>query len=251
MGPFSPSAYMTVSLKASNPGAFLGSEAVPSLRAAGQLEQTPHNPIHTWVSSGNGFGIDARPDMGRTDTAALDPVFFTHHANVDRMWNKWLNQPGCRNHSSATFLNMRWTFFDGNRTAVSISTADVLNHEASLRYRYDLPVSANVSTPCATPTTILTIPLDSAPGTNFPSPRTFTAAPDPLTQFPILIGARPEFGAAVLLQIEGLDFTTNESVLVKIFWGKPDANAATPVSDPAFVGLISNLPTGGARGTAT
>ncbi|WP_369420946.1 tyrosinase family protein [Algibacter mikhailovii] len=27
--------------------------------------------------------------MGVHGTAALDPIFFLHHANIDRMWDAW------------------------------------------------------------------------------------------------------------------------------------------------------------------
>ena len=47
----------------------------------------PHAAIHNWVGG----------DMGCYETAGKDPLFYMHHANVDRMWShrKWLSaQPG-------------------------------------------------------------------------------------------------------------------------------------------------------------
>jgi tyrosinase len=59
------------------------------------LEQ-PHNDIHLSVG---GFDIpgegesgqiaDANGDMGENNTAALDPIFFFHHCNIDRMFWLW------------------------------------------------------------------------------------------------------------------------------------------------------------------
>jgi hypothetical protein len=43
------------------------------------LELVLHNPGHGWVG-----GL-----MGLTSTSPIDPVFFLHHANVDRLWAKW------------------------------------------------------------------------------------------------------------------------------------------------------------------
>ncbi|OZG75462.1 tyrosinase [Hahella sp. CCB-MM4] len=64
------------------------------------LEQ-PHNDVHLAVG---GFDIpgqgesgqvaDANGDMGENNTAALDPIFFFHHCNVDRMFWLWQKQNG-------------------------------------------------------------------------------------------------------------------------------------------------------------
>ncbi|UOQ52797.1 tyrosinase family protein [Hymenobacter cellulosivorans] len=61
------------------------------------LEQ-PHNDIHLAVG---GFDVpgtdlsliqDANGDMGENDTAALDPIFYLHHCNVDRVFWLWQQQ---------------------------------------------------------------------------------------------------------------------------------------------------------------
>src|SRR6267142_3991824 len=49
--------------------------------AAGGLEASPHNLVHKTI------GLDG--DLGSSKTAARDPVFWVHHANIDRMWVKW------------------------------------------------------------------------------------------------------------------------------------------------------------------
>lgn len=48
-------------------------------RNPGLLENPPHNQVHGAV------GLD----MGSTNTAATDPMFWAHHANVDRLWAEW------------------------------------------------------------------------------------------------------------------------------------------------------------------
>jgi len=67
------------------------------------LEQ-PHNDIHLAVggydvSSGPNAGdfsaaAGANGDMGENDTAALDPIFYFHHCNVDRMFWIWQKKHG-------------------------------------------------------------------------------------------------------------------------------------------------------------
>ena len=59
--------------------AFCGRE-----RAAGRVEAYGHNIIHMLVG-----GL-----MGSTRTAALDPVFWLHHCNVDRVWATWHQKNG-------------------------------------------------------------------------------------------------------------------------------------------------------------
>ena len=64
------------------------------------LEQ-PHNDIHLGVG---GFDLPgqgesgqiagANGDMGENNTAAMDPIFFFHHCNVDRMFWLWQKQNG-------------------------------------------------------------------------------------------------------------------------------------------------------------
>ena len=58
----------------------------------GALEDTPHGFVHVVV--GNDFdasGATVREGwMGSFFTAGLDPVFWLHHANIDRLWQVWL-----------------------------------------------------------------------------------------------------------------------------------------------------------------
>jgi tyrosinase len=49
----------------------------------GVLERTPHGSIHGAVG---GY-------MGKFETAGLDPVFWLHHCNIDRLWELWRGQP--------------------------------------------------------------------------------------------------------------------------------------------------------------
>ena len=62
----------------------------------GQLERQPHNGVHGLVG---GIRPNANPQDARSyglmsmpDTAALDPIFWLHHANIDRLWEVWLQR---------------------------------------------------------------------------------------------------------------------------------------------------------------
>src|SRR4051794_6061155 len=57
----------------------------------GFLERAPHGSIH--VAMG-GY-------MGRFETAGLDPIFWLHHCNIDRLWEVWLGQQDGRENPNA------------------------------------------------------------------------------------------------------------------------------------------------------
>ena len=59
----------------------------------GGLEGSPHNAVHGLVG-GTQRGHDQNDPafgglMGWPDQAALDPIFWLHHANIDRLWESW------------------------------------------------------------------------------------------------------------------------------------------------------------------
>lgn len=91
----------------------------------GRLEQTPHNDVHVAIG-----GL-----MGDPGTAAEDPIFWLHHANIDRIW--WLWE---QHHTDPT--DPRWTgqsfeFFDVGGVQVSLTDAEALDTITQLDYTYD------------------------------------------------------------------------------------------------------------------
>ena len=54
----------------------------------GDLESNPHNFVHGMVG-GRKKGNSRNGLMGVPATAALDPIFYLHNANIDRMWAAW------------------------------------------------------------------------------------------------------------------------------------------------------------------
>jgi tyrosinase len=48
----------------------------------GMLENAPHNVVHGEIGGW----------MSDPDTAAADPIFWIHHANIDRLWEVWRNR---------------------------------------------------------------------------------------------------------------------------------------------------------------
>jgi tyrosinase len=104
--------------------------------AFGQLELEPHGMVHVDVG-----GTDGDPTTGGFmsffELAARDPIFWLHHANIDRLWEVWRNQTGHRNPSSRDWRNREFVFGSGNwRTSLAVK--DVIDTTAApFRYRYE------------------------------------------------------------------------------------------------------------------
>lgn len=100
----------------------------------GELETFPHNKIHTLIGG----------DMGGTEKAARDPIFWLHHCNVDRLWQVWRNADAAHHDPDDNWLDQTWTF---NSPAPATGpakfewkTADLLDSHAMpapLAYAYD------------------------------------------------------------------------------------------------------------------
>jgi tyrosinase len=70
---------------------------------SGNLESNPHNQVHVDVGGINSdqtvWGLMSDPGI-----AALDPIFYLHHSNIDRMWAAW-NNNGNSNPTDPNWLN--------------------------------------------------------------------------------------------------------------------------------------------------
>lgn len=76
--------------------------------------------------------------MTQPACAALDPIFWLHHCNIDRLWNHWLAQGGGRaNPNESAWLDESWTFADETGALVSVTVAQVLSGATQLNYEYD------------------------------------------------------------------------------------------------------------------
>lgn len=114
--------------------AFLGTRMRPGfggvplpLRVKGGLERPPHDTVHVLISG----------NMGDPKTAATDPIFWLHYANVDRLWDVWLAR-GRSNPSQTDWqTHTPFIFFDENRNRVQVRTSEFLPAGARLDYRYD------------------------------------------------------------------------------------------------------------------
>ncbi|MQL67721.1 hypothetical protein F6Q10_35520, partial [Streptomyces vinaceus] len=86
----------------------------------------PHTPVHIWT--GDSPRQPHGENMGNFYSAGLDPVFYCHHANVDRMWNEWKAIGGKRRDlSDKDGLNSEFFFYDENRNPYRVKVRDCLD----------------------------------------------------------------------------------------------------------------------------
>lgn len=84
-------------------------------RTHGALESQPHDLVHVAIGGA----------MGDPRAAALDPIFWLHHANIDRLWQVWLNMGSRVNPVKSSWLDFRFVFHDKSGKKVTMTSRDV------------------------------------------------------------------------------------------------------------------------------
>jgi tyrosinase len=134
-----------------------GERSTPSFngREVGLLEGVPHGSVHSLVGNDyDEFGQLYREGwMGSFFTAGLDPVFWLHHANIDRLWQVWLDaDPSHVNPTGDTaFMNATFSFPRVGGGTISWRIGEVLDTVA-LGYDYESTAApSGVSIPVVIP----------------------------------------------------------------------------------------------------
>jgi polyphenol oxidase len=224
-------------MNAPNAALFMGTDASLPSAQGGSLENGPHGAVHLWVGNPTNLSIP-KPDMGVLATAAQDPVFFAHHANIDRLWEVWRKTSNFHtNPTSSDWMNQRFNFYDENRRWTSIAVSDVIDHEANLRYRYEdpemSPTDILVLTSPAQEITLGARPVTTATKTVPANMMDKTKSLNP----PVLTKPSRLF----VLHIDGIEVPPDRSAVVRVFVNRPDANASTQIDSPSFAGYFTVL----------
>jgi len=211
----------------------------------GVLEGTPHNYIHGTFVRGN-MAMSMSP---------LDPIFWLHHANIDRLWTEWVKR---NPNQMPKDMTQQWKFwydfqlmgFDNIRKTgrPALTVRSVLSTYA-LGYRYDTqpairvpltlakvfpsfsPEMANIKAvgQTATTTEALTAESNVSPELRRHINRVRTVAV-----------ARAAASNATRIRLT-LEVKPPEDLrtIVRVFLNSPSANQKTPTGDPSFVGAFS------------
>jgi len=215
----------------------------------GQLEATPHNAVHGTVGGTTGW-------MNDPDQAAQDPIFWLHHANIDRLWALWARH-GHADPSEAQWTQQSFSFFDEHGQAVSITAAHVLDTVADLSYTYDQfvgsppPPKPSSAAPAGVPPSRLAAQMSSSlqhepelvGALSTPVELTGDTAQASIELDPraaaAALQAHPESGAPrVLLEIQNIDAEEIPGTVYGVYVNLPP-DATSQQQDAHHVGTLS------------
>jgi tyrosinase len=99
-------------------------------QGAGLLETQPHGTIHVDVGGPTGL-------MSAFATAPLDPIFWLHHCNIDRLWEVWRNLQNTELPTVTPWLDFQFPFGSG-ASRVEFAVSEVQDTTAApLHYSYE------------------------------------------------------------------------------------------------------------------
>jgi hypothetical protein len=195
--------------------------------------------------------------MTLPQVAARDIVFWLHHANIDRLWERWLALKDRRRHPTdqPDWMNQQFIFYGiGESEGTAIAVHEVLD-TTCLGYRYDDPlteyereVAPEIS---ATPVAIAALEVRQLGTTPPAAPIEISAEPVttavmlPLPAEEALAdfaerAASPTAGArapSLTLTLEGIQAVAAPSITFAVYVNLPPGVEPDPTSD-AFVGTL-------------
>ncbi|CDP22269.1 unnamed protein product [Coffea canephora] len=207
---------------------------------AGSIEAIPHIPIHRWV------GDPRQPngeDMGNFYSAGRDIVFYSHHANVDRMWTIWQQLGGKRKEvPDPDWLNSSFIFYDENAQPVCVKVGDCFSND-KMGYIYqkvDIPWVKNK--PVARVTKSRVAFTSGAPQAD-------KVFPGPLNKTVKVLVKRPKLSRSKKqkeeeeerLVVSGIEFSMDKYVKFDVFINDEDDNP-NDFAKSEYVGSFAHLP---------
>jgi tyrosinase len=198
----------------------------------GSLERAPHNALHNLMG-----GIMSDPN-----TAANDPIFWLHHANIDRIWCDWIELGDSRaNPTEAEWLNKEYEFYNAAGETEKLAVKDVLE-TGKLGYVYaadgeDLIVAAKASPRSEKVKRTI---VGAVPAMHVIGERPLTLS------LPTTVEERPRIAKAMAAEASSFELSLNDVMvgqvqkgIIRVFINKPDATAATPTDDLHYAGYFA------------
>ena len=106
-------------------------------RDTGALEPTPHDIMHVVARRRAPAASASGGLMSDPNCAALDPIFWLHHANIDRLVERLDRARRPREPDRAGWRDQRSPSTTRTATQVTMTGADVVDSAAQLGYVYD------------------------------------------------------------------------------------------------------------------
>lgn len=114
------------------------------------LNAAPHGAMHDYIGHGNDptnksfknpitGTITEDGLMGWVPTAAFDPVFWTHHSNIDRLWQQWTNSENGKLVTLEELKSAEWEyiFYDENGKKVVYTPERIMEILYTMDYDFD------------------------------------------------------------------------------------------------------------------
>ncbi len=221
----------------------------------GPLKSGPHNNVHGRISG----------NMG-TFMSPLDPIFWLHHCNIDRLWDRW-NRMGRANTNDPLWRNFafnnQFVVPSGNASAPFNTPVSGLLNIQQLGYRYTLPifvppnilvarravdlrgltrvapVAGQLESVQVTTTEVarinqpLTLDVKLSPTQAAALKKIQLVSPAPESARPVQAEGR------VLAVIRGVETPANGNTEVRVFVNAPEANAQTSTQDRHYAGSFT------------
>jgi Common central domain of tyrosinase len=201
------------------------------------IERGVHGNIHCIVGSACPV-----PFMGAVAVSANDPIFWLHHANIDRLFECWMQKSGKK--PTGSFVTDKFVFVDETGTRRERAVSAVLDG-GTLEYRYD-----NVAN-CMRVPDGPTLIMNTANGQPAPRPSVTLASAKDVTLGTAVVtvalpkpaaGAGPGADDAVIAAAEAIDLVLGKvawdrapGVMFHIYLGRPGA----PISERKYVGTLN------------
>ena len=199
----------------------------------GTLESSPHNHVHSTILG----------DMGGY-MSPLDPIFWLHHGNIDRIWAMWNLHNG--NTTDPVWVDYQHpaTFYDKNKASQPFVVKNMRSTYQN-NYRYDTQPNqyliniASLNYKLYKEASLFEIhqlvAVDRKPvSLNIPTNAAFRARATRLLATP----AKSRTGA-VVLTLRGVKQPEDPSTTLRVFINHPGPTADTPITDPHYAGSIA------------
>ena len=205
-----------------------------------EIDDQPHGQVHTRVGTpGKG--------MQSFELAARDPLFWVHHAQIDRLWESWRRPrvtdglSPARDPSDAAWLDREFTFAKPDGSPSIMKARKSLQTKKELNYRYDTLQDVKLVTLAVAAGG----PSQPAPSTTLSASATGTAAAITAKEVPVPVDITPSLStdaakalirkpSSQFMLVIGVEAKTNPGCVYDVFLKvKPNLNA--PATEERFI----------------
>ena len=216
--------------------------------AYGELEATPHNNVHGWIGR----------DMG-SFMSPLDPIFWLHHANVDRLWALWNVQHANPTDASYLGFELEDNFCDRQGATQDVKIGALMS-TYPLGYRYDNQPEEPSGIGVLRPVAYSAIPALSAAADNstqleMNKPLSIAvsasaALRERLQQYKAVAPtALPQTADRIRLYVDVSEPPADTDSFIRVFLNCPYLSSETPPTDIHHAGTFAFFGTGHSHGT--